>query len=188
MSLIRWVHAIFNLPRTGNSKSVAVTNTLWPATAAVCQFPVGLVWFMLRSVCAAMSSQLLLLLTIVWLGRHSELRKKMSSLARSLFLLTLPEPYHLLSRLFLALILASISSKEITSKIILVLVSSYFIPNTQCIPSTITTPITFLMAVLRIWCDTCEGRAEEASSSCSNGSQKFERASFLAGVFKTVIC
>lgn len=93
----------------------------------------------------------------------------MSGLTRSLFLLTFLEPYHFLSHPFLALIVASISSKEITSKISLVLVSSYFITNRQHIPFTITTPITFVMAVLHICCDTCKGRTvEETSSSCSN--------------------
>lgn len=148
---------------------MAISDGLWASNCS--SVPVSCRVCMVHAqVCAAMSSQLWLLLTIIWLGRHSELRKKNVWFSQKSLSFNSPRTlYHLLSRLFLALILASISSKEITSKITLVLVSSYSIPNTQRVPSTITTPITFLMAVLRIWCDTCEGRAEEASSSCSNG-------------------
>lgn len=122
-------------------------------------------------VCAATALRLLLCFlplcyqAIVWLPRQTI----QPSFTRTLSLLTLPEPYHLLSCLFLAFILASISSKEITSNISLLLVASYFITRTQRVPFTITTPITGVMAELRIWRDTCKERAvQEASSSCSN--------------------
>lgn len=148
-----------------NCKSAEGTG---PLVASTCSTMPGAQRACSVHLCAAMPSQPPLLIryhAAAWLLR----RTTQSSLTRSLFLLTLPEPYHLLSCLFLAFTLASISSKEITSKVSLVLVTSYFITSVQRAPFTITTPITCVMAELRIWCDTCKERAaEEASSLCSN--------------------
>lgn len=136
-----------------------------PATAALCQVPRGFAQFMLRSVLPHLHSyhyHFATMPSFVWVDVTFRMKqKKKTNLTKSLFLLILLEPYHILSCLCLAFMVASISSKEITSKISLVLVSLYFITSTQCIPFTITTPITFVMAVLHICYDTCKGRCKQ---------------------------
>lgn len=166
-NMVRRVQALCNSVSTGNGKNAEDTAPFGASNCSTQRSPEDLHGPCLccHDLAAPALFSLLYCHAIVWLPRQSI----QSSLTRSLFLLTLPEPYHLLSCLFLAFILASISSKEITSKISLVLVTSYFVSNTHRVPFTITTPITGVMAEPRIWCDTCKERpVQEASSSCSN--------------------
>lgn len=144
------------------------TKVLWgPATAAPCQVPRGLSSSCLF--CHDLAAAVLFFTALLPRHRLAAKTEHPVQLNQESLPFNSPRTYHLLSCLFLAFILASISSKEITSKIFLVLVASYFITSTQRVPFTITTPITGVMAELRIWCDTCKERAvQEASSSCSN--------------------